>query len=55
KTAALGLADFPERGRLRNDGAREIAIIPPYVIVYDATPHRVTILRVWHGAQNREG
>ncbi|CBS85595.1 protein of unknown function [Azospirillum lipoferum 4B] len=27
--------------------------VHPYVIVYDVTPPRVTILRVWHGAQNR--
>lgn len=25
----------------------------PYVIVYDVTLPRVTILRVWHEAQNR--
>ena len=53
-TAALSLADFPERGRLRHDGARELVIIYPYIIVYDVTPNRVTILRVWHAAQNRD-
>ncbi|HVJ53747.1 MAG TPA: type II toxin-antitoxin system RelE/ParE family toxin [Aliidongia sp.] len=25
----------------------------PYVIVYETTPDRVVILRVWHGAQQR--
>lgn len=51
--AAQSLAEFPDRGRLRRDGARELVAVHPYVIVYDVTPPRVTILRVWHGAQNR--
>jgi toxin ParE1/3/4 len=55
KMAALSLAEFPERGRRRHDGARELTIIPPYVIVYDVEPRLVTILRVWHGAQQRDG
>ena len=53
KAAAESLADFPERGRRRTDGAHELVAVPPYVIVYDVTPGRVTILRVWHGAQDR--
>lgn len=53
RSAAFGLAAFPERGRPRHDGARELMTIPPYVIVYDVAPGRVTILRIWHGAQNR--
>ena len=52
KAAALSLADFPERGRKRYDGARELVIIYPYMIVYDVTPTTVNIVRVWHGAQN---
>ena len=55
KAAALSLSEFPERGRPRADGLRELAIIPPYVIVYKVTPGRIFILRVWHGAQNRDG
>ncbi|MDR3518105.1 MAG: type II toxin-antitoxin system RelE/ParE family toxin [Azospirillaceae bacterium] len=51
---ALSLASFPERGRPRHDGARELTTIPPYVNVYDIAPGRVTILRVWHGAQRRD-
>lgn len=53
RSAAQSLAEFPDRGRLRRDGARELVAVHPYVIVYDVTPPRVTILRVWHGAQNR--
>ena len=54
RAAALSLAEFPERGRSRHDGARELVIVHPYIIVYDVTPNRVIILRVWHGAQNRD-
>jgi len=53
KAAALSLAEFPERGRPRPDGARELTVIPPYLILYDVPPERVTVLRVWHGAQDR--
>lgn len=53
RSAAESLAEFPDRGRLRRDGARELVAVPPYIIVYDVVPARVTILRVWHGAQNR--
>jgi len=53
KAAAYSLAEFPDRGRPRSNGARELAVIPPYVMVYDVTPSRVTILRIWHGAQDR--
>lgn len=52
-SALLSLASFPERGRLRSDGARELVAVTPYIIVYDLSPTRVTVLRVWHGAQNR--
>jgi toxin ParE1/3/4 len=53
KSAAQGLAEYPEIGRLRPDGTRELVAVTPYVIVYDVGPDRVTILRVWHGAQDR--
>lgn len=54
RTAALGLAHFPNRGKRRHDGARELTTISPYVIVYDVEPERVSILRIWHGAQSRD-
>lgn len=53
RSTAESLAEFPDRGRLRRDGARELVAVHPYVIVYDVGATRVTILRVWHGAQNR--
>lgn len=40
-TAGNSLATFPKRGRARPDGARELAVVPPY------------ILRNWHGSQDR--
>lgn len=45
KTAAEGLADFPERGRRRTDGAHDLMAVRPSVIAYDVAPGRVTVLR----------
>lgn len=30
RAASIGLAEFPERGRLRSDGARELIAVHPY-------------------------
>jgi toxin ParE1/3/4 len=53
--AGDSLVVFPRRGRSgRVPGTRELVALAPYVIVYEvAEPDRVTILRVWHGAQDR--
>jgi len=50
------LEHLPERGRpgLVPD-TREITTVWPYVIVYRITPAAVEIVRVWHGAQDRQG
>jgi len=53
KTAALNLAEFPERGRPLRDNRRELSIIPPYVIRYRVLGSVAQIIRVWHGAQSR--
>jgi plasmid stabilization system protein ParE len=53
KAAALSLAEHPERGAKRDDKSRKLLIVPPYEIVYDVAPGRVTVLRIWHGAQDR--
>lgn len=53
KTMAESLAEFPGRGHRRMDGARELVAAHPYVIVYDVAFTRGTILRIWHGAQDR--
>ncbi len=53
--AGDSLAMFPRRGRPgRQAGTREVVATPPYVIVYRITgADLVTILRVWHAAQDR--
>jgi toxin ParE1/3/4 len=53
--AGDSLAMFPRRGRPgRQAGTRELVVISPYVIVYRmADPDAVTVLRIWHVAQDR--
>jgi plasmid stabilization system protein ParE len=53
--AGDSLVPFPRRGRPgRQPGTRELVAIRPYIIVYRLTgAETVTILRVWHGAQDR--
>ncbi|WP_247873100.1 type II toxin-antitoxin system RelE/ParE family toxin [Azospirillum sp. TSH64] len=42
RSTAGSLAEFPARGRLRRDGAREFIAVHPYVIVYNLGTIRVT-------------
>jgi len=53
--AGDSLVIFPRRGRPgREAGTRELVVMPPYLIVYRVSgADLVTILRVWHAAQNR--
>jgi addiction module RelE/StbE family toxin len=53
--AGDSLVPFPRRGRAgRQAGIRELVTIGPYIIVYRvAGTETVTILRVWHAAQDR--
>lgn len=53
--AGDSLVMFPRRGRPgRQTETRELVATPPYVVVYRITgTDLVTILRVWHAAQNR--
>lgn len=53
--AGDGLGWFPRRGRPgRYPGTREWVVTPNYLIVYRVDAQdRVTILRVWHAAQDR--
>jgi toxin ParE1/3/4 len=53
--AADSLTMFPRRGRPgRLAGTRELVVMPPYLIVYRISgTDAVTILRVWHAAQDR--
>lgn len=55
--AGDSLALFPNRGRLGlATDTRELVAIWPYLIVYETDPaaETVRILRIWHGAQDRE-
>ncbi len=55
RRASHSLAAFPNRGRLgRAPDTRELSV-PPYIMVYAIDPDkdRVTILRLWHAAQDR--
>jgi len=54
--AGDSLALFPRRGRLGlASGTRELVAVWPYLIVYEVNDQadEVSILRVWHGAQDR--
>ncbi len=46
---------LPERGRPGLvPGTREVTALWPYVIAYRVSQDSVEILRIWHGAQNRQ-
>ena len=53
--AGDSLVMFPRRGRPgRQAGTRELVVVLPYIIVYRIKDEDVvTILRVWHGTQDR--
>lgn len=52
KQAALGLIDYPERGRGgRMAGTRELVVHPNYILVYRLKPDLIEILAVIHAAQ----
>jgi plasmid stabilization system protein ParE len=53
--AGDSLATLPRRGRPgRQPGTRELVALPPYIVVYRiAEDDTVTILRIWHAAQDR--
>ncbi|WP_040843773.1 type II toxin-antitoxin system RelE/ParE family toxin [Nitrospirillum viridazoti] len=52
--AGDSLTIFPNRGRHgRVPGTRELVTIQPYIIVYEVNDRKkVTILRIWHSAQD---
>jgi len=47
------LADFPNRGRLCDDGFREFVSVSPYVLRYWVTDDTIYIARIKHGRQLR--
>ena len=53
--AGDSLVMFPRRGRRGSDPAiRELVAVWPYILVYEVASDAVHILRVWHGAQDRQ-
>ena len=52
--AAEHLADHAERGRPAGKGHRELTIIWPYLILYRIEDDDVFILRVRHGARDKD-
>jgi addiction module RelE/StbE family toxin len=54
--ASKTLAEFPYRGRIGDvKGTRELVAVSPYVMIYeiDEAAQRVSIMRLWHSAQDR--
>lgn len=52
--AADSLATFPHRGRPgRVRDTRELVAVWPYILVYEVRDNVLSILRIWHGAQDR--
>lgn len=49
--AVATLAEFPDRGRRRNDGFRELVAVSPYVVRYRVEDGEVRIYGVRHGAR----
>ena len=53
--AGESLSMMPDRGRPGDiPGTRELVVVWPYIIVYQIEAEHLEILRVWHGAQDRE-
>jgi len=52
--AGDSLALFPHRGRPGlAEGTRELVALAPYILVYETDAATVSILRIWHSAQER--
>jgi toxin ParE1/3/4 len=47
--AVNGLRDFPNKGRARPDGRRELIVTgTPFLLIYRTEPESILVLRVWH-------
>lgn len=51
---ADSLAEYSERGRDAGEGRREMTTLWPYILRYRLDGDRVLILRIRHGAQERD-
>jgi plasmid stabilization system protein ParE len=45
------LAQHPNRGRSLGDNVRELAIVRPYLVLYEVKAGSVHVLHIRHGAQ----
>lgn len=54
--AIQSLKEWPQLGRVgREEGTRELLFPPlPYIAVYRVKDQSIEVLRVYHGAQNRD-
>lgn len=53
-SAAVSLAEMPERGRPWRGGVRDLLAVDPYIIRYVVVGDEVRILKIRHGAQRPE-
>lgn len=51
---ADSLAEYPDRGRDAGEGRREMTTVWPYVLRYRVEGEKVLILRIRHGARERD-
>ena len=51
---ADSLAEYPERGRDAGYGKREMTVVWPYILRYRVEADTIVILRIRHGAQQRD-
>lgn len=51
---ADSLAEYSERGREAGEGRREMTTVWPYILRYRVDGDKVLILRIRHGAQERD-
>ncbi|HEX6376511.1 MAG TPA: type II toxin-antitoxin system RelE/ParE family toxin [Allosphingosinicella sp.] len=52
---ADSLAEFPYRGRVAEENARELPTVWPYILRYRVEGNSVLILRIRHGARGGDG
>lgn len=54
RLAGDSLVSSPSRGRVGlTPRTRELVVVQPYILVYEATGAGIAILAVWHGPQDR--
>ncbi len=51
-TAAASLSEFPNRARPASGKARELSVVPPYVIRYPVEGDTVIVVAIRHGRQD---